>query len=432
MSLVNIISAVGNNNSVYPLLVRDCGVENPIKIALTYKQNIGESPKVARYAVRERSIDEYTTSAVWLGTIPVVEAVSDVFISKKGYNPKISARLFKEDTVKNPFQGIEFNIKKFGNSTSKEVQAAVADLIKVRDNKKVFESLVSKKFTAAVAIPMALIGFIIPKCIFALSRKIAEKEKQKQQPDYSDIFGKSDITTFGQKKDVSFTGFASTVANLTTPDKMAAIDGGYAIGRVLTARKGYEPFDIAFKMAGMLYLNYVAPKQIEKFFNFTSAKLFKSNVNLDPKLLNNKEFISDVENNSFDFLSRLNGREMLEYIDNNPQSPFTKYASMFKKVTMLTKDSRDPRIFVDIKDLENFGKDIFSFAKDGLNAENLNKFAKKALRVKSANIISNVALSSFLLSYVLPKTQFALREFFTGSKLEPGLINIDDNKKAPN
>ena len=98
---------------------------------------------------------------------------------------------------------------------------------------------------------------------------------------------------------------------------------------------------------------------------------------------------------------------------------------MFKKVTMLTSDSRDPRVFVDIKDLEAFGKNIYSFAKDGLASKNLNKFAKKALCVKSFNIISNVALSSFLLSYVLPKTQFALRELFTGSKLEPGLANID-------
>ena len=430
MSFVNIISAVGNNNSVYPLLVRDCGVENPIKIALTYKQNIGESPKVARYAVRERSIDEYSTSAVWLGTVPAVEYCADKFISKKGYSPLISARLFKEDTVKNPVQGIEFNIKKFGNSASKEVQEAVADLVKAKENRKAFENLMSGKFVAAVAIPMALIGFIIPKCIFALSRKLAEKEKQQQKSEYTDILGKSDITTFGQKKDVAFTGFASTVANLTTPDKMAAIDGGYAIGRVLTARPGYEPFDIGFKMAGMLYLNYVAPKQLEKLFEFTSGKLFKSNVNLDPKLLNNKEFVDDVKNKRFDFLEKMNGRQMLEYIDNNPSSPFSRYAAMFKKVTMLTSDSRDPRVFVDLKELETFGKNIFSFAKDGLSAPNLEKFAKKALWVKSFNIITNVVLSSFLLAYALPKTQFALRELFTGSKLEPGLANIDDKKAA--
>ena len=40
MSLVNIISAVGNNSSVYPLIVRDCGIEVPTKIAMTYNQNL--------------------------------------------------------------------------------------------------------------------------------------------------------------------------------------------------------------------------------------------------------------------------------------------------------------------------------------------------------------------------------------------------------
>lgn len=34
MSLVNIISAIGNNSSIYPLLIRDCGIENPIKFYL--------------------------------------------------------------------------------------------------------------------------------------------------------------------------------------------------------------------------------------------------------------------------------------------------------------------------------------------------------------------------------------------------------------
>lgn len=39
MTLTGIISAIGNNNSVYPLIVRDCGIEVPSKIALTYNQN---------------------------------------------------------------------------------------------------------------------------------------------------------------------------------------------------------------------------------------------------------------------------------------------------------------------------------------------------------------------------------------------------------
>lgn len=440
LSFVNVISAVGNNNSRAPLLVRDCGIEIPTKVLLTYKQNVNDSPKVAKYAVRERLLDEYTSSGIWLGSVPAVEYVANKMIAKKGFNPLVDPRLFKADNVENPFQGIDFNINKFKNASSKKVQDAIADLVKVKNNRQVFEGLMSKRFVAAVAIPIALMGFVLPKCIFALSKKIFEKEnaaakvKNDNNNQYTDIFGKADITTFGQKKQVAFKGLASSVASLTIPDKMAAIDGGYAIGRIVTARPGYEPFDIAFKMAGMLYLNFVAPKQIAKLFDFISNKFLNCNVNLDPKLLNDEKFIDAIGKKEFDFLEKMDGRQMLDYIDNNPQSMFAKLAAKFKKVTMLTENYRDPRLFVELDGndgLEKFGKDVYEFAKQSIESNNLKRYAKKALGVKSFNIISNVALSSFLLAYALPKAQFALRELFTGSKLEPGLINVD-NKKAPN
>ena len=62
----NIISAIGNNNSIYPLIVRDCGIEVPTKVYKTYKQN-KDDKEIAYLATRERLIDEYATSAVWLG-----------------------------------------------------------------------------------------------------------------------------------------------------------------------------------------------------------------------------------------------------------------------------------------------------------------------------------------------------------------------------
>ena len=58
MSLVNIISAIGNNPSVYPLIVRDCGIEVPSKVAMTYNQKLKESKQMANNATRERFIDE--------------------------------------------------------------------------------------------------------------------------------------------------------------------------------------------------------------------------------------------------------------------------------------------------------------------------------------------------------------------------------------
>ena len=89
MSLVNIISAIGNNSSIYPLLIRDCGIENPIKIGLTYKQNLKDSKEMANDALRERTIDEYVCSAIWLGGIPVMDKICDWGIKKLGYDPKV-------------------------------------------------------------------------------------------------------------------------------------------------------------------------------------------------------------------------------------------------------------------------------------------------------------------------------------------------------
>ena len=59
--------------------------------------------------------------------------------------------------------------------------------------------------------------------------------------------------------------------------------------------------------------------------------------------------------------------------------------------------------------------------KAGQNSDII-KFANKSLRLRSLTILANIGLSSFLLAYCLPKAQFIFREWFTGSKLEPGLI----------
>ena len=111
MTLVNIVSALGNNNSIYPLLVRDCGIENVAKVTMTYNQNVKDSKFIAKQATRERIIDEYGTSAVWLGGIPLMSWLSDKCIKASGLNPSINLKLYNETEA----QGISKNIEKFKN-----------------------------------------------------------------------------------------------------------------------------------------------------------------------------------------------------------------------------------------------------------------------------------------------------------------------------
>ena len=412
MTITNIISAIGNNSSVYPLIVRDCGIEVPTKIILTYDQNKKESKGIAYLAARERFLDEYATSAVWLGGIPLVGWICDKYIKTRGLNPKVNLKLYKEEEG---IQGIDYNIKKFKDIAPD----AVKDLLKAKENKKLYEKLLAGKFVASTSIPILFMGFILPKLIFASSaRKIENlRKKEAEKKNISPVsFLQKD--RFYKSKEVNFTGnWITKAANFSAQDKMAVTDGGYAVGRVATARNKNERYDLSFKMAGMMFLNFVAPKWIEKGLNKLTG------VELDPIMLADKEFSKQIKEGTLKLPSGASAEELLKFVDNieNKDTLFIKYAKKFDKIKMLDNGVRDPREYVDIKKLGKFRNDIEEFAKKALKTNDFNGYLKQARIAKSANILTNVALSSFLLAYVLPKAQFAFRKLITGSDLEPGL-----------
>lgn len=412
MIVTNIISAIGNNSSIYPLLVRDCCIEAPSKILIARKENLKESKEIANDATREKIIDEYATSGIWLGGIPMVEYFSDKFISKKGYNPIVNLNLFKAEKNKEAYQGIEYNINKFKNIQAKDVQDAVQDLIKVKNNKGSFEKLLTKKFCAATIIPTIIMGFVLPKLNFALTKKIREKKAPQKAE---------------SKKEISFTGsFTSQIANLRTVDKMAISDGGLTVGRVTTSRNKDEAWTNAFRMIGSMILNFVTPIYIAKGLDKLANKLFNINVNLDPKILADNEFINTIKNSKVELPKSNTEKDLIDFIDNKPQALFSRFAQKTGKVSYLKSGYRDPRKFVDIKDLGKFRNEFENFIAKAKQSKNIENFARKAKFVKSANILANVGISSFLLAGVLPAVTYKFIKFTTGSYSDPGLVQ---NKK---
>ena len=171
MSITNIISAIGNNNSIYPLLIRDCGIENVAKVTMTYNQNAKDSKFIAKQATRERIIDEYGTSAVWLGGIPMMNFISDRAISWFGLSPKVNAKLFQETKA----QGLERNIEKFKNIAPKEVN----ELIKIKNNKITFQNVQIMKLFATTLIPIWIMGYLLPKANYKYTEKKLTEAKYK-------------------------------------------------------------------------------------------------------------------------------------------------------------------------------------------------------------------------------------------------------------
>ena len=447
MTLVNIVSALGNNNSIYPLLVRDCGIENVAKVTMTYNQNVKDSKFIAKQATRERIIDEYGTSAVWLGGIPLMNAISDKFIKASGLSPNVNLKLFNETSA----QGINANIEKFGKVAQNEVE----ELIKMKDSKKLLQTAQAKKFLATTLIPIFVMGFVLPKLNFRYTnKKIKEAQNKKQINRKDKILLKAKNPTFASfgssneiklttvklnmqdeqknkvfedfppvkgRKNVSFCGAIDTLANLSTLQKMMILDGGLTVGRVATARNKDEKAEMAFKMAGMCYLNYVAPKGIDKLLNAITRKTFGINTILDPKFLNDNKFVKAIKEQTLELTVELSEKGLLDFIDKNTRSIFAQLAEKSGIIKLLKSGVRDPREFVDVKQLEELKDALVDFSKDAIKSGDIEKFAKKALYAKSFNIMANVGLSSMLLAVVLPKVQFLFRKILTGSNLEPGI-----------
>ena len=332
-----------------------------------------------------------------------------MIIKKRGFNPNVNLKLFKEEK----YQGIDYNIQKFKNSAPD----AVKDLIDTKQNKKLYEKLHAGKFIAATSIPVLFMGFILPKLVFASSaKKIEEIRKKEKQPVPQISFLRKD--KFIKSDEPSFTGsWISKAANFSSQDKMAVTDGGYAIGRIVTARNKNESADLAFKMTGMMLLNFVAPKWIEKTLNKLTGVI------LDPIMLSDSEFIKQVKDNKILLPKSSSAKDLFAFIDNpaNKNTIFVKYAEKFGKIKMLKNGIRDPREYVDVKNLAVFRENIEQFMKKSQKSDNLKSYVKKTKVLKTANILTNVALSSFLLAYALPKAQFAFRKLITGSDLDPGL-----------
>ena len=402
MSFVNIISAIGNNKSFYPLLVRDCGIEIPTKLGLTYNQNLKDSRQMANNAFRERFIDEYGTSAVWIAGPVLLDKFSNRLIKKCGYNAGVNMSLFKERKD----QGIKYNIEKFKDKAPE----AVKDLEKALQNASKYRNLQAGKFALSTLIPIALMGIVLPKLNFKLTEKIREKQERK-----------AELNSPKKGNEVAFKGLASTMANMSQVNKMAVTDGGLTIGRVCTGRNKYEQMELGFKNVMMMFLNFVFPIYLAKGLDKLSMKLFKLNVNLDPKLMRNKEFLDVVKENS---LIMPNSRdEVIDFLDKNRESKFSKLCEEYCGVKYLKNGVRDPREFVDTKKIYEFKKELEKFSKEARKSGNIEKYSQKALKVKSANIVANIGICSFMLAAALPELIFFLRKKVTGSDAEPGLIS---------
>jgi len=412
MTIVNIVSALGDNRSIYPLLLRDCGIENTAKCAMTYTQNAKKSKLIAKEATRERIIEEYGTSAIWLGGIPVLNKIANKIIKVKGLDPNLNIKLFKNNGI----QGLEENIKKFAELAPNEV----ATLKKAKSLKNKYINSQIQKFLFTTTIPIAIMGFLLPKLNYSYTKNKLNKERNTYKLNTPKM---NEFMSQTKRKQISFTGL-DALANMSDLNKMMILDGGLTVGRIKNSRNKAEKLETLFKMTGMCFLNYIAPQKIENFLNKITKAIFKVDTSLDIKLLDSKDFIKSIKENTLNLPKGLDEKSIIDFIDSNPTTIFTKECKKLSLVKFLNNNVRDPRDYVDTKKIADLKTAIEDFIKNAANSGSIENYAKKAIYAKSFNTFLNIGISSFLLAIMLPKLQFLFRKIITGTELDPGIQEV--------
>lgn len=450
--VTKIFSALGNNSSLTPIIVKD-GFDISGRTAMAYNQGQKAGKQYAVHDAREMLLEETVTSSVWLGGIPALKLLFNKFITNKAYNFKKLEKYGKDALANLDLKLLDKNSPQALKLENIKDKALKVEVEKILKDKSKYKKFFASKATVATIIPLALIGFVLPKINYALTGKIVKEEKAKAQKKAFKNLQNQQVNiaqkhqTFSafmgnyNKQEVAF-GSLGELGELTAKvfmnpvSNMAILDAGISSGRLATSRNKFEAIEKGIKEAGIITFMYLGGPHIAKGLEWVSNKLFKTPISLDSKILENKEFLKDITSATKDkqfqaqmikFAEVQNEKNIINFIDEELKANGGKIKNHTLKAAQeldmidIVDGARNPLKHIDTEKLTTLNTQIKDFIKKASQSGNVEKFVKKSKYLKRSMIVANIALCSTALAYVLPKIQYWFREKYTNSSAAPGL-----------
>lgn len=497
MSIItNVFSALGNNSTLYPIIFKDA-MDNTGRVVMAYNEGAKGGKKFAHYDARERFIEENATSLVWIGGIPALKLVYDRLVTNKIYKfanienlgstfDKKGKRVLANTNLnlldENGTQNLKKNIDSIREAAknNKTLQKLVEEADKILENPTKFKKIQAGRMAVSTLLPLAMVGFILPKLIQKLTKSIYKNDKNtSQQQNTASLKNKSfkgDSPVFStfkggnkslnaknsvfskitgnntSKQQVSFKGKIQTaIVNIFNNDvyNQAILDGGISGGRIITGVNAADKIEKGIKEAGVVFFIYLGGRIVANFLEKVGRKLGMP-ISLDSQILEDENFHksilniadagSDVEKNTLKqtFLQFEGNDEksILAFVDkqietgveNNKFKNVTLKAAQKLGIVDLVEGVKNPLQKINTNDLKGLNESLKEFVEKALSKgspEEVEKFLKKALNTKRGSIVLNLAICSISTAYLLPKLQYLFREKFTKSSNLPSLAEYD-------
>lgn len=482
------LSSLDTPTSLMPFFIKDA-FDNTGRTIMAAKEG-------GKHEAREKFIEETGTSMFWIGGIPAVRWMSNKIFKNKidtdihfkrinsdgiqNYYADHLVDSSKNQTVKKPkfskqdLEGIELG----GENLSKIKEKLSKSGYKPNISKGKYKSFHVGTSIAAVGINFVMLTYALPKFNQWLSRQIIFdevqqakkqehnkqikiKEGQQPKPQESKIKkpdGKDQ--SFGSLKDLfdfksllNFTKVAET-SQLNPTNSMLLLDYGISGSRVtFIPRDNNERIEYAVKEGGIILFFYQAADYIKKGFETIANKGFKTPIDLDYKIIGDKEFQSTLKSfpdkkQLLTFTDKKDELGVIKFIDkelaNAPKDPKLDKKDVLKNFTLqmahkegtldiefdksLGKWIRHSKKYIDTDkvvalndNMKNFLDKSFGEDKKIIPADKVDHILKKTKQAKALSIIGNIAICCVSLSFLLPKLQYLIREKRTKTSEAPGI-----------
>ncbi len=485
------ISSLDAPKSLIPFFVKDT-FDNTGRTIMAAKEG-------GKHEAREKFIEETGTSLFWIGGIPAVRAIANKMVKGK-IDTDIHFKRINSDGIQNYFaEDLLESVKNCPNE-SKRNKFVKTDLdgIVLGGEKltQVKEKLLKsgyipngtrgkyKNFHVGVSATSVLFNLFmltafVPMFNQFLSRKIishevnnnlkfAGKNKTKDQAfgnktTMSGFLEKAQNNknnknkknpSFGSLKEFfdvknlfNFTQMAES-AQLNPTSSMLLLDYGISGSRVtFIPRDNNERIEYAVKEGGIIMFFYYAADWIKKGFTTLANKGFNAPIDLDYKILGDKEFLNKLKNpHKKDELLSFTDKDadevkVIKYIDKElakaPQQidkenvfdNFTLKMAQKSGLIDVEYDSqlkrwvRHSKKYIEtdkVVELNNNLKNFYSKTIEN-NGDKIEKIIAKTKAVKAFSVLGNIAICCFSLSFLLPKIQYMIREHRTKTTQAPGI-----------
>ena len=459
MSAVNaIFSALGNNSSLWSIATKD-GIETVGRTAMAYKEGSKTSKKFGKLEAREKLIEANATSLVWLGGIPLLKVLFDKLYTNKKYGFEQFKEYGMDALAKTDIRLLNSESPqalKLSNIKNASLKDHVEKILKNKDG---FKHNFAKRAMISTLIPIALVGYILPKTVYAFTHRMIAKEKrealknayknqqaQKENliqstPAFATFMGKANRTNLSFHGGTLFERISKYFTHPNT--NMVMVDGGILAGRAGSSRNLKEAGERTIYEVGYIGILYWGGNFVGKGLNWITKKITGIPTALDAKLLQDKSFTDNMlslSKNKTAAQKALNIADISEKgIISLIDTDLAKNGGKFSNITLKAAEKlgmihvvdggRNPLRYVETKDVATLNKQIKEFV--GALAENKNaeKLISKVKFLKRSSIIANIAICSAALAYGLPKLQYFFRSKVSDNTVAPGLAQYYDKNE---